>query len=836
MSERQAQFEQYQISKFDDPYLYSVNRNVFEKNSAKIIFDNFYENRLWDEDYFYIILGCDSGLLTNYILEHGLAKGSRYLFIDSEHVLENLKAQLSFTQWSDNIAFASLATWEVESEKLSLQAYMYTDKVRYVKSIAANDGYDNYYYQANTEIALKLETQQHYTMVSLYRAPFVIKQIINLADNINPMAALKNKFGGMDCIILGGGPSLDEVIDKLNSLENKVVIIAVSRIAKRLLSEKICPHFVISVDPHEVSFDVSKEMLEMADDAIFLHSTYVVPVLLGQWRGVAFHDGLRVPWPSELSKDNVNLAGPTVTNSAISAAIDFGFKRIFLSGVDLCYSSEGNTHAKGSNEANVGPVLGKREQWIRTYSGKMAETMLTFIQATKTIAEQADFAIKEGAQLYNLSPNAAKIDNILLANFDDVDFAKEDLVTPIINKIKHKYSKVNTQQFTDVSDDIDRLVDELDEIKKVVEQAITDNHNLYKTYDSELENAKIKERIDQAEELLSTTYEKTATFLKKYGIHRFIQIARTDGDSEWTDEDMEEVGRKYYQCFIDNINELKPLLAAAKKKLNLRLQETIVQQDYHDIFEQWRSEKHFGRAYGWKLKNPAIYQELNDLDKNELDSQIAEYFAILENTDTYHLQRTKAQSSLSGVNRKAVYMFEAKNADGLTSLTTNLEKLKKNQKQTKNIVKDNENLDQLIILCSAYSALLQGNNRQALQQFYQLDDHHLSEDELIQISVLEIDLNHYQQAEKSLKKLSELTPAYQPQYATILKLNNKVTEAENVYLSYLAQQSHDIKAWLALANLYLENNALAPAKEAFDKVRTLDPNNIEAKQFFDSIS
>lgn len=836
MSERPAQFEQYQVSKFDDPYLYSVNRNIFEKNSAKIIFDNFYEQRLWDEDYFYIILGCDSGLLTNYVLEHGLAKGAHYLFIDSEHVLENLQNQLSFTDWHDKVAFATLSTWQVEAEKFNLQAYMYTDKVRYIKSLAANDGFDDYYYQANTEISLKLETQQHYTMVSLYRSPFVIKQIINLADNINPMIALKDKFKGMDCIILGGGPSLDEIIDKLNSLENKVVIIAVSRIAKRLLSEKICPHFVISVDPHEVSFDVSKEMLEMADDAIFLHSTYVVPVLLGQWRGVSFHDGLRVPWPSELSKDNTHLAGPTVTNSAISAAVDFGFKRIFLSGVDLCYSSDGNTHAKGSNEAKVGPVLGKREQWVKTYSGKMAETMLTFIHATKTIEDQAKQAQKRGAQLYNLSPNAAKIDSIFLANFDEIDFATNDNVSPIIHKIKNKYGKVSTLQFTDVTNDIDRLVDEMDEITKIVEQAIKDNHNLYKTYDSELENANIKERIDQAEETLNTTHEQTATFLKKYGIHRFIQIARTDGDLEWTDEEMEEVGRAYYQCFIDNINELKPLLAAAKKKIELRLKETQPQQDYHEIFEQWRSEHHFGRAYGWKLKNPTLYQELNDLDKRELDAQIKEYFEVIENTETYHLKRTQAQTSLTGINRKAVYMFNAKNIDGLESLIANLEKLEYNQKHNKNVLQKHDDLDQLILLCGGYLALLQGHNQQALQKFNQLDEQHLSEDELIQISVLEIDLNHYQQAEKSLKKLADLTPTYQPQYATILKLNNKVTEAINVYLAYLEQQNHDIKVWLALANLYLDNNAIAPAKEAFEQIRILDPNNIEAQQFFESLA
>jgi len=829
MTERQAEFEQYRISKFDEPYLYSVNRTVFEKNSAQIIFDDFYNDRLWDEDYFYIILGCDSGLLTNYIIEHGLAKGAKYLFIDSKHVIENLNEQLSFTQWNEKVALATLDSWERQAEKFDLQAFMYTDKVRYLKSIAANDGFDEYYYQANSEVSLKLETLQHYSMVSLYRSPFVVKQIINLSENINPMIALQDKFSGLDCIILGGGPSLDEVIDKLNSLSNKVVIIAVSRIAKQLIKKGIKPHFVISVDPHEVSFDVSKEMLEMAEDSIFLHSTYVVPVLVGQWRGIGFHDGLRVPWPSKLSKDNVHMGGPTVTNSAISAAVELGFKRVFLSGVDLCYASDGHTHAQGSNEAKVGPVLGKREQWVKTYSGKLAETMLTFIHASHTIDEQAQEAQKKGCQLYNLSPNAAEINSIPLAEFSEINLPSIDKVTPILADIKNKYKKVDLQQYADVITDIDRLVDEMNQIADLAEEAIKNNHALYQEYDCLEKNADIKKQIDHTEELLNTQYEDTATFLKKYGIHRFIQIARTDSDSEWSDEEMEEIGRAYYQCFLDNINELKPLLDAAKLKIELRIQEHQKQSSYQAILKQWRSEQHFGRAYNWKLKNKSLYKQLSNEDKVEFDSQISEYFSILENTDTYHLKRTQAQTSLNGINRKAVYMYHAKNLDGLVSLVENLQKLFENKSAE-------QNLPQLIILCSAYLSMLKNDHHQALAYFNQLEEQFCSEDELIQISVLEIELGHYQQAENSLRKLAELTPNYLPKYATILKLNGKTTEAEQVYLDSLTNNNQDIKTWLALANLYLESNAISEATQAFEQVKALDENNIEATQFFDSLT
>jgi len=825
MSDTHSQFEKYRISKYGDPYLYSVNRSVFEKNPCKITFDSFFQEKLDEEDYFYIILGCDSGLLTDYVIQRGLAKGSKYLFIDSSHVIDNLNEQLSFSEWDEKVALATLSNWEQIAEKLDLQAYMYTDKVRYIQSIAATDGYDEFYYQANSEVSLKLERQQNYTMISLYRAPFIVKQIINLPDNLNPMIALKDKFKGMDCIILGGGPSLDEVIEDLKSIDEDVVLIAASRIASRLIDEGITPHFIISVDPHEVSFDVSKEMLEMADNSIFLHSTYVVPVLVGQWRGIAFHDGLRVPWPSELSNKNVYMEGPTVTNSAISAAVEFGFDRIFLTGVDLCYSSEGFTHAKGSNEAKVGPMLGKRENWVKTYSGKLAETAMTFIHASHTIKTQADQAINAGSQLINLSPNAAKIENIPQQDLESIKFSKDKSLPELIKEIRTDYGTVDTNQFNLVSDDIDRLNKELDEIKDIVEQALKDNTALYKTYEDPEENAKLKDKLDAAEDSLNNEYEKTATFLKKYGIHRFIQIARTDADEEWSDEEMEEIGRKYYQCFIDNINELTPLLEAAKEKINLRKQEFEPNPDFEAILDQWQSEAHYGRAYNWKLKNPEQYEVLPNNIKERFEVQIALYFRILENTDTAHLKRTQSQSNLDGVNRKAVYMFNAKNASGLESLINNLKKMESKH----------DECNQLIILCSAYFAMLSNKNRDALKLFHSLESEYLSEDELIQISVLEIEAEDYIKAEVSLGKLAELNPNYAPKYATILKLNGKGVEAERVYTEYLQNTPLDLKVWLELANLYVEAKALEHAVDTFKHILTLDSENIEAKRFLEYI-
>ena len=826
MTEAIAQFEQYRISKFSEPYLYSVNRTTFEQNTAKVIFDNYFRKNFSDDDYLYIILGSDSGLLIDYLIDNKLTKGSRYLFIESAHVIENLSSQLSFTNWDDRVALCTYEDWEDQAEEFKLQAYMYTNRVRYIKSIAATDEYSDYYHQKNIALSLQLEQLQHLTRVSLFRAQFVVKQIENLAENINPISDLESKFTGMDCIVLGGGPSLDEIIEQLKMLDNKVVIFAVSRIAKRLISEGITPHFVVSVDPNEVSFDVSKEMLQMSDSSIFLHSTYVVPSLLGQWNGINFNDGQRVPWPSKLNKDNVNMIGPTVTNCAISVAIELGFKRIFLSGVDLCYASSGLTHAKGSNEANVGPMLGKREQWVTTYNGKLAETMMTFIHASKTIESQASYALEKDCHLFNLSPNAAKVSNIGQMNLETIDFVETDKTKQIFADIKAQYSQKDLKQYKAVIKDIDRLMKELSEINIIVKKAIKDNKALYKTYASEEKNAQIKLRIDQAEKKLNTKYDETTTFLKKYAIHRFIQIARTDGEGEWSDEEMEQIGDTYYQCFIQTIDGLTPLLIKAKKRIQSRVDEHSEQKSYLPLLEQWENDLQPGRAYNWKLANKAIYSTLNEETQAKFEQQIDEYFAVLKNTETAHLRRTQAQSSLNGVNRKAVYMFNSKNVDGLEHLITNL----------KNLTREEPDLDSLINLCSAYYALLNKQPEQAINFFNQLDEKHTSEDELVQMSSLEIQLQNYQKAENHLAKLAQLTQTHMPKYATILKLNGKVTQAIDVLYDYLELFPQDIKSLLALGKILSDNQKTTQAKEVFSQVLSLDPANVEAQHFIEHVS
>ena len=72
----------FAISRFNEYYLPSVNRHTFEKADSKTIYSKKFKNSFSKKDRLNIIIGMDSGLLTNFILENNIPDGSKFVFIE----------------------------------------------------------------------------------------------------------------------------------------------------------------------------------------------------------------------------------------------------------------------------------------------------------------------------------------------------------------------------------------------------------------------------------------------------------------------------------------------------------------------------------------------------------------------------------------------------------------------------------------------------------------------------------------------------------------------------------------------------------------------------------
>jgi hypothetical protein len=68
-----------------------------------------------------------------------------------------------------------------------------------------------------------------------------------------PIDTLRGRFAGYPAIIVSAGPSLARNIDRLAALQDRAILVAVQTTLKPLLARGIRPHFVTSLDFHEVS-------------------------------------------------------------------------------------------------------------------------------------------------------------------------------------------------------------------------------------------------------------------------------------------------------------------------------------------------------------------------------------------------------------------------------------------------------------------------------------------------------------------------------------------------------------------------------------------------------
>ncbi len=253
----------------------------------------------------------------------------------------------------------------------------------------------------------RLELARFEVNIRFQGAGFIVRRLENLPDHEYPLSALEDVFRGREAVVLGGGPSLDELLPWVRAHRDKLAVLAVSRISKRLLAEQLLPDFVFTIDPQQVSFEVSKEMLRFPADRALVYETHAHPGLVAMWPGRSFYTGPRRPWEV---REEVPY-GPTVGHLAVWAATLMGFRTIYLAGIDLCYGPRGKAHESVSGAAE-GAAVRRDVRVVETNRGDEAETDLPFLTGISSLARLAAIASAKGTRLINLAGSAAVVPGV----------------------------------------------------------------------------------------------------------------------------------------------------------------------------------------------------------------------------------------------------------------------------------------------------------------------------------------------------------------------------------------------------------------------------------------
>jgi hypothetical protein len=302
---------------------------------------------------------------------------------------------------------------------------------------------------------------------------------------------LFGKFRGIPAIVCGAGPSLQEAIPLLRTLENKALIIAGGSTLAALSSQGINPHFGMAVDPNLEEYRRLRN--SFAFEVPLLYSTRVFPEIFQTANGPFGYmrtgiGGIPEMWMDEelglldpligmdLSQDALS-----VTSICLAWGEFLGCNPILLSGVDLAYT-DGKRYAQGVADESVDEKEGGAVDRILKRKDRSGKPIYTAIRWLMESSAFSHFASKHPKTTFlNTTVGGLGFKKIpyrplkeASAQFTDLGFSLREKV---LNEIASAPMPDNTKEIIEkkmgeLTASLDRIVSHLEILAKVKQGSV----------------------------------------------------------------------------------------------------------------------------------------------------------------------------------------------------------------------------------------------------------------------------------------------------------------------------------------------------------------------------
>jgi len=230
----------------------------------------------------------------------------------------------------------------------------------------------------------------------------------NVAFNLpsylsNPgVETLSNRAAGYPAILVAAGPSLARNLHQLRPLRDRAVVIAVQTVFRLLHSLNLTPHFVTSLDFHEVSAEFFHGLDDVGDCILVAEpkATWHVLDLYPSGKRLLHHRYYDVLLQEHAPRRGPLRPGTTVAHLAFYLAQHLGCDPIILVGQDLAFS-EGMFYMPGSPiEKTWQPELNRfqtveMKQWERIVRNRKILRTVKDVHGRDTYTDDLLFAYTE---------------------------------------------------------------------------------------------------------------------------------------------------------------------------------------------------------------------------------------------------------------------------------------------------------------------------------------------------------------------------------------------------------------------------------------------------------
>jgi hypothetical protein len=182
-----------------------------------------------------------------------------------------------------------------------------------------------------------------------------LMRLANTAHNIRAGGVFLPRSEGVQqqkpLVVVGSGPSLDDRIDTLKAVRDKVVVVSAGTGLKPLLAHGIKPDYHAELDPsyliYELLSDIGKEKIR---DIPLLAVNEINPFVPTLFDNVFYYLKSDNSQPAllGLSDQAFSNCNPTVTNAALAIGHALGFGQIYLFGTDYGFQSADKDHSSKS--------------------------------------------------------------------------------------------------------------------------------------------------------------------------------------------------------------------------------------------------------------------------------------------------------------------------------------------------------------------------------------------------------------------------------------------------------------------------------------------------------
>lgn len=810
------------INGFGEKYFTSVNQNAFAKTSSEDVLAPLYQDYIKEEEALYIVVGTDSGLLKNYLETHREHQFCHFVFIELDSVIQALDMQ---SDSYESISDSDKNVWLFNEDFIFGQLnrafgnYVIRRKIHLIKSLAVMDAEPGTIYADfwdKCEVAYSHYIRGEFNSQSA--KVFEEQRFLNLGHNLIPAIEIENKLSGKDAIILGGGPTLDDAIDWVRDNQEKLIIFAAARIAKRMEKEGILVDFFVTVDPFPWSFDNSKSFLTHSDYSILIHSFHAQHRLISQWNGLSCYLGQRYGWVEEDEKINFDAPGPTVTNTALHIAATLGAKRMFLSGIDFCFA-KGKTHESSSVEAqHKDTVAHHGKAMLEDNAGNMTETGDDFYSAKESMEAMIKYylAHKPDLEFISLGLHSAKMDNVHYQPAETIDLAsnsKEALIEEI--KLELTLTPEEKQQLlTQAQSSLKSQKKRFENLIKNSDEALLVADKLYNK-DGEIVEKQAK-KIKKLQKKTNNLVGQDGDYITNYQAALFADAFKPIANEQaMTNDEVKEQLKAFFSGLNKVSKAILKLVDNGNERVQLSIDELNAEILPSSLNLQWKKWGEQGRAVQWKELHGL--EKLSDDELGCIDEAMALFQHEFEKKD--HQYQKRLENKINNVSRilaRANNAFAKKDIAEIETIIEHVNGLESNNEEQK---------QDFISLLKGMVCELKDNKVDAFNYYEPIQLKFLKHIALKKMLPIAIALEDYEAALIVFDRLIQINLDYMVPYADMLKLLGNLAGAIEVLNMYLKQNPSKLSIKNRLAQYYLENKQNDQAEVLLKDVLSVDDNN-----------